>query len=151
MKKLSLHSATIIAIIILTLSFSNSYSQSGKGTKPPCANLSKPLDGTKINDYVDNYYSIVTANSKNAVDQINFIKPELVCLSALTSNPIKFIFASPDKDPNNVFVVVEIKNKSGYTFYNLDDMFPRPLTEGNKTSGHICPPPTPCPIPLLNQ
>jgi hypothetical protein len=147
MKKLMSISAVSIFTIFLSLSFTDCFSQGSKtATKPSCVDTSESICQDSVTIYAAIYKSIVSANPANTVQQINFTNPELSCLSKLSSDGVKFIFAAYDTDPLNIFIVVEVKKKGKYYFYDLDKLFPSGRKRGTP-SNHFCPPPTPCPIP----
>ncbi len=148
MKKPISFSGVAIFIILIPISFIIGCSE--------CTNSSRDITVDSVQIYAGYYSKMVSTNPASAVQQSFLTNKELSCLSKLSSGELKFIFAA--YDPNNVntkFIIVEVDKKDIYSFYDLDDMYPRicpaRLDASIKSSSHLCPPPSDCGIPLHNK
>jgi hypothetical protein len=151
MKKLILISSVTIFTIFLSLSFTDSFSQSAKiQTDPNCTNSSRKIpEDSVIHSYARNYRLLVSMKPWDAAKQINFTIPELSCLSKLPTGKLKLIFGAFNRYKiSTVFIIVEISENGDNNYYELDDMFPS-VRMKEKPSSHLCPLPRPCPIPFL--
>lgn len=160
MKKILHILVLFIFTIFLSLSFINGFSQKSQvSSKYSCTNHSReiPRDSDPNKDSVAIYAAydtlLVQANPTYAARQIKLTKEELSCISKIPSPLIKFIIAStsPTKG-DNVFIIVETKEKGKYHYYDLDTMYPSICPKPKApTSSHLCPPPANCAIPFTAE
>jgi hypothetical protein len=139
--------ATFITLITL-LTYSCSHC-----TESKCTNSSRSIPPDSIETYAGYYTKMVSANPANTVQQVFLTDKELSCLAKLPTHELKFIFAAYDSNNiNTKFIVVEVDSKDSLYYCDLDDMYPGicpdRLDASIKSSSHLCPPPTPCAIPL---
>ncbi len=152
MKKPSSISKVPICIILLLLLLAMGCSDSSESK---CINSSRDIPSDSINIYISNYIKMVKSNDSTVVQQVYLTDKELSCLSKLPSDELKFFFAAYDpKNDSTTFIIVEVDKKDSYSYYDLDDMYPGICPKHDrlfKSSSHLCPPPNPCAVPLMNK
>src|SRR5580700_7379126 len=110
MKKSTAKIVSLFLFFIFALLGFSGFSQEMAKSKP-CANLSRPIPLRIVERYIDNYNALVQSDPDNALSQIYLTKKELLCLSKLSNDTVKFISAATVKIVDSMFIIVEIRTK----------------------------------------